>query len=251
MGNFATPVTADAKNLPANKATMTSSRTAKKSLGLARKKALLPFGPSLTYSASKLPGGKEGFIEFARIISLNLDHPMQKKFQMFVHKWDEATMTERRYISLEDLCAAGDIPLSEIFGEVAKVAFQQAVDVSAYIAAVELPNVVAASVRHAKKNSFFDRQMLMQGAGVAPTPKGTTINMNQSNSNNAQSATVERGLPVFEDDSATISRAVRGNDSKQLIEGNTDHGLHSSQMSKVSTPARSPDPVNRDRKHGE
>lgn len=254
MGNFATPVDSAGKGVGIGGKGVTKDKALSKA-GIKRGKSLLPFGPSLTYSASKLPGGKEAFIEYVRVLVRMEAHPLRAKFEKFLFAWDQATISEKRYLSLEDLCIAGDIPIAEVFGEVGKVAFQIGVDVSAYIAAVELPNVVAASVRNAKKSSFFDRQMLMQGAGVAPTPKGSTINVNQNNNNNAQAANVERGLPSFEDDSKSISKAVRPEilapDQKLLPAEGVTHGLSADHMSSLPNKTRAEHAVVRDRQHSD
>jgi hypothetical protein len=154
-------------------------------------------------------GSKERFLEYAR-----LSH--DREIATLVERWDGLSSSDRRALSIPDLCTATGVPFSKLLGEVTAQAFEHNSDVSRLIAAVNQPRVVGAAVRSAIRvgtAGVRDRQMLLAHSGFLPVPKSaSTIFHLQQQINNTREADGEEttALPSFSADIIAINAAQRG-----------------------------------------
>jgi hypothetical protein len=150
------------------------------------------------------------FIEYARLSD-------DDGVQAMVEKWDACSPSDRRALSISDVCAAVGLPFSKLLGEVTAAAFEHNTDVSKLVAAVNQPRVVKATVESAVtllgREGMKDRQMLHLHSNFLPVPRGaTTVFRLQQQINNTCEAAGEEptSLPSFEEDVVLISAAQRG-----------------------------------------
>jgi len=179
----------------------TSEGTARR-LGLVRPAVhRLPLFGSLAYAASRLPGGKHTFMEYARLCAT-------ERIKALVSHWDSLSDYDQRRASLEDLCEVCGVEPHELVGAVASAAFRWSADVSTLIAAVAHPKVMEACVNRAvQANGFRDREMFFKATGLLPTPAASSIRI----FNTAQATTTgaDSGLPSFEEHTLTFSEVIR------------------------------------------
>lgn len=97
----------------------------------------------------------------------------------FVQAWDKLTPAEQYHAGLEAVAVSvGILPrrLWELFAGAALVQSKESV---AVMIAMSLPEVMAATIKGAKKvKGLADREHLFKAARVLPTPKGSTTNIN-------------------------------------------------------------------------
>ena len=154
---------------------------------------------TLQYAASRLDGGRESFLVYAR--SAASAHP---EIKPFLEHYDGITQYERQKYTLDVLAQQAGISPRILIEAVAGEAFEQGVNVANLIAAHHLPEVVRESVKVAvTRKGVKDREMLMQHHGFLPVPKGTTINIQN----------IQRGgmsdLPDFEQSVVSLGEAAR------------------------------------------
>lgn len=173
---------------------------------------------SLFTHAIKVVGSKKKFLEYAR----ESEH---EGVVAFFEKWDSLSKTDQHALSIVDVCAAVDLKLPTLLGEVTAQAFAHNTDLSKLIAAVAQPRVVKATVDSATKylgpDGVKDRQMLHLHSNFVPVSKSSqTIFRFQQQINNAREAGADEpiGLPPFEQDVITINAAQRNKLLPALVE---------------------------------
>jgi hypothetical protein len=162
----------------------------------------LPFQGTLAYAASRLPGGKHAFMEYARLCT-------EERIKALVHRWESLSPSDQRRVSLEELCVACEVDPPELVGAVAAAAFRFNSDVSTLIAAVAHPKVVEASIDRAlQPDGIHDRKMLFQHSAFVPVPASSTINVNNLMLSKVAMAEIS-GLPDFSDTIMETADVVR------------------------------------------
>ncbi len=162
-------------------------------------------------------GGVPAAIEAARLVA-----EKDPRFEMLVYTYDECPESDKHKLKLEILCAQADITQGDFIGFTMSAMHQRNIDIGNLIASANHPRVIEATVENATKaNGFMDRQMLHQHSGFLPTSKGTSINIDNSkkilNAGGLQNQIPEAeggparlGLPSFEEDTMSATRAIRG-----------------------------------------
>lgn len=149
-------------------------------------------------------------MEFARHVK---DDP---KIEQFVHKYDSLSVTDRRRMTLDDICEAVEVNPGDVLKAVVGIAYEVNTDVSNLVASVMHPKVVKASVKYAlKEGGHRDREMLHTHANFIPQ-KGTQINLSaNANAAAATQTTVQgdsSGLPSFEESAIDTIQTIRGDE---------------------------------------
>jgi hypothetical protein len=164
----------------------------------------------LAVSAVRAAGSKHKFLEYAR----GSDHT---GVQSLIEKFDQLSRSDRRALTLTDLCVACDLKFYTLLGEVASQAYKYNADVSSLLAAVWQPKVVAATIKSATTflgpDGVKDRQMLHTHANFLPVPKSSsTIFRFQQQINNTHEAGdgEASALPTFSSDIIAFNAAQRG-----------------------------------------
>jgi len=123
----------------------------------------------------------------------------------FVKAWDKLTPAARYLAGLEAVAvSAGLLPrrLWELFAGAALVQSKESV---AVMIAMSLPEVMAVTIRGAKKaKGLADREHLFKSARVLPTPKGSTTNINFGGKESEESTGQEYDTSNLEDMSDTL-----------------------------------------------
>lgn len=176
----------------------------------------LPFESSLAFILEPI-GGRNVAIEYARLGSAN-----DVRFQRFIHAYDALSISDRKVIRLESLCAAAEMSPPEFFGAIATIAVRHNMDASRFLVAVNHTKVVAAAVEAAQSPfGIEDRKVIFQHSGFLPTSKGTQINVQANANSNSQAAAVNPGsvstMPTFETSSKRASELVRGDASTRRL----------------------------------
>jgi hypothetical protein len=130
----------------------------------------LPVINALAVRAVQALGSKRQLIEYARLSD-------DDGVLGLVQRWDRLSPSDRRALSISDLCAAASVRFSKLLGEVTAQAFDLNTDVSGLIAAVTQPQVVKATVQSALRlgpEGVRDRQMLLAHSNFLPVPKSAT-----------------------------------------------------------------------------
>ena len=181
----------------------TSEGTARR-LGLVRPAVhRVPLFGTLAYAASRLPGGKRTFMEYARLCE-------GEPIKALVCHWDRMSGYDQRRTSLEDLCEVCGVEPHELVGAVAAAAFRWNADISTLIAAVAHPKVMEACVDRAlQANGFRDREMFFKASGLLSTPAASSIRIFNTAAARLTTTGAETGLPAFEDSTNTFSEIIR------------------------------------------
>jgi hypothetical protein len=159
---------------------------------------------TLAYAASRLPGGKWTFIDFARLCQ-------DECVKALVYRWDTLSHYDQRRTSLEALCEAVGVEPAKLLGEVVTAAYGYNQDVSNLVAAVMHPKVVQASIDRAlEPDGIEDRRFQFQHSGFLPSPRGPAVNEYNSMRPTAAVSVENSGLPRFEDGVIATSRMLRG-----------------------------------------
>ncbi len=179
--------------------------TTHRSLGRRNSPPRLPFKGTLASASLRIKGGKAVMVGYASMVEDD------KRFQVLVEQFSRLSRDEQAHTRLEDLCAAAEITPGEFLGKVTQVAFEQNTDLSNLIAAVHQPDIVAYTIKQAKRpKGHQDRRMLFQHAGFLPTPKGAEIHILNALSARASAKGDEKGgLPTFEEEVIELSAVTR------------------------------------------
>lgn len=165
---------------------------------------------TLEYAASKINGGKEAFIEYARMASNDVP-----EICAFLEIWDQQTKYVRQKWTLDQFAHCANVPWPKLIGAVAAAAASYNADVSDLVAMTSMPEVIQASIDSAKdsgETSVRDRELLMKHGGFLPVPKGSVINIaNSAQANAASSASAGdgAGVPDFSDTILSSADVVR------------------------------------------
>lgn len=103
----------------------------------------------------------------------------------FVRKYDELTPAGRNLAGLEAIAVSTGLLPRRLWELFAGAALVQSKELVAVRIAMSLPEVMAVTIREAKKaEGWFDREHLFKSARILPTPKGSTtiINMGKPES---------------------------------------------------------------------
>jgi hypothetical protein len=162
-----------------------------------------------------LPGGWKSSIEYARHAWQNGDTVLGR----VVECWDGLKKGEQASMTLEKVCELAGIPPADFFGRISAVAFSLGRDVANLVAAAAAPEVVARSVREAKKaGGFRDREALMKHNGFLPSPQGSRINIGVGFQQTIEPGPRERaGLPSIEEDNLRFTRLLRDQQDTPLL----------------------------------
>lgn len=163
-----------------------------------------------------LPGGKETFIEYIRL----LDSP-DPRYHVLLEKWDESSPKEKDRLSLDGLARMADISPGELLGKVAQIAYEHNTDLANFLASVHQPDIVAHTIERAMTDDGFrDRELILKAVGFAPTPQGPNILIQNRLSQQAAAGDggEKMGLVPFEDKVVEMSPIVRGAVEAELVE---------------------------------
>lgn len=128
-----------------------------------------------------------------------------------VADWDRMKPALRNAVNLDSLCGAHNVDPAHFIGVIGEAEMRFRGSVSILIAALNMPAVVAAAVRAAKKKAgMADRKMLLEHAGLLPVARGKQLRMlNHA----AVKAEVNRGcgepLPTFETAVTEIEESLK------------------------------------------
>jgi hypothetical protein len=127
---------------------------------------------------------------------------IEPELAVLIEEWDRLTPTGKRTNRIEDLCAAHQIDPCHFFSVVNEAAMRFRDNATLMLSSMHAPALLEKSIEFGmEKDGFKDRQAVLQGAGVFPSPQGTRINILNNNSAKAAAqaeANVQRGLPSFE-----------------------------------------------------
>lgn len=120
--------------------------------------------------------------------------------------WDKMGEARQTKTSLEDLCSQVQLPVPELLAAIVPRAWEMGHQLAKLQVGLAQPTLakIAISAAKDKKSGFRDRQMLMQAGGIAPSPKGIQIAVNQTN--------VTNGMPDFDNQTIDLAEAVRTDD---------------------------------------
>jgi len=141
----------------------------------------------------------------------HLARELDPNLASIVADWDRMTSSLQNAADLDALCEAHGVDPAHFIGVVGEAQLRFRSNVSILVAALNLPAVVAASVRAAKKKTgVADRKMLFQHVGFLPVPRGKQLRMlNHA----AVKAEVNKGcgdpLPSFEATVAEIEESLK------------------------------------------
>lgn len=169
----------------------------------ARQLPTLPGVCALSIATRYIEGGRMRFVEFVQLAMLNGDDHARAWIEVFA----DLTPVERETVSFDDVCAASGVRPADLVAAVTSTAVQVGLDTGNLVAALTHPQVVAASVKHAKDaGGLEDRRMLFQHAGFIPVPKNTAPTVVVNNSATAQAASAARSdaAPGMETDAAGL-----------------------------------------------
>jgi hypothetical protein len=91
-----------------------------------------------------------------------------ERVKALARRWDSLSRSDRRYVSLDDLCAACDIQPEELFGAVVAATFANGYDTDPLITAVfqYLKNFEAMIREARKEGGSRKRERLLVQAGI-------------------------------------------------------------------------------------
>jgi len=170
-----------------------------------------------------IDGGRDRFLEFVQLAVLNNEMVACKWWDVY----RELPPYPRKMVSFDDVCAGAGVRPADLMSVVVSTAMTIGMDAGNLVMAAMHPQVIAAHVKSAERIdgdlaelSQRDRFMFLQGRGLAPVPKGTTVHVHANASASAKAAaaaSAEPTVPSFTDDMASLSSA-RGAVQRQLIE---------------------------------
>lgn len=172
--------------------------------------------------AARLPRGRPELIQLIQAAML-ADDPVAKAWWIV---YADLNPTERDLVNLDEVGLAAGVQWWDVLGVLTVTGARLGTKIGRLIHAMTQPAVVAASARNAEllgEDGFPDRQMLLQGSGIAPTPKGHTTQVTVTATAQAAAATdTGRGLGFLED--VAHAEEARGTVQQHLIEGTKREG---------------------------
>lgn len=180
---------------------------------------VLPFNSTMAFIYRHV-GGVSAAIEAARLVA-----EKDERFKLLVYTYDECAESDKHKLKLEVLCGQAAITQGDFIGMTMAAMHERNLDIGNMIASAAHPRVVEATIENAQRaNGFMDRQMLHQHSGFIPTAKGTSITIDNSRKTlnaggpggsvqqipSAEGGATRLGLPSFEDETMSATRAIRG-----------------------------------------
>src|SRR5215469_2450732 len=112
-----------------------------------------------------------------------------------------------KFPECHELCRRVDLPIKHFIAHVAPQAYELGSNLAKLFTGLALPELVMKAIENRMAaHDFKDRQMILQAAGVVPSPHGATIHVNQ---NNAQWNSGNSRLPDFSQDVIELVAAIR------------------------------------------
>ena len=161
--------------------------------------------------AKMIPGGRRAIAEYARLAA-----ETNPDIERMIKIWAHGRAKHGTGASLEKACYDANLSVRDLFTSITAMMYELNVEgIGNMIAAIGHPEIVRTSVKEAKRSrGVRDREMLFKHAGFLPMPKGSTINLNNllyaRQNAGASEENEERGLPSFEQTTATIVKVIRG-----------------------------------------
>jgi hypothetical protein len=141
-----------------------------------------------------VPGGERAVLQL-------LAGAADPDLQLVMAQYELLTAPERRAVSIDVLIAAAKVKdPHDLYGKIAAELSRQSVSTTSMIASLEAPRVMKAMARRAKGvDGHADTKLLLQTAGVAPTPKNSTTIISNSNIDARRQSQVNVQVPRLED----------------------------------------------------
>lgn len=161
---------------------------------------------SLDYALSFIPAGRRMAMNSVLEFTFTEDHPRYKEYSELWKLYNETP--QRGLKPLEYFCKQAKIKPEDFLGDIVNLAFKHGQNTAKLVASTMLPKVVQRAYKEgAKASGIDDRMAIMRNEGFAPTPKGTTINVNQ------QTNVENSGLSSFEDETREIASIMSDDDA--------------------------------------
>ncbi len=185
---------------------MAAKKLAKKGLGTRRPQSLLAM------ALRHLPGGWRRSLEYADHAAKDGDPQMQRLLKCYA----DLTARERQAVTLEHLCDLAGILPADFFGRIASIAYELGQHAANLIAGAHHPEVVATTIRNAKKpGGFRDREALLKHSGFVPVPRGSRINIGFQT--NIEAPARPASLRPFEEETLHLTRVLRDEEGGALV----------------------------------
>ncbi len=138
-------------------------------------------------------------MEFARLAA-----ELDPKLAAMIEDWDRMKPALQKSVDLDLLCELHGIDPARFIAIGGEAGRRFRDDASVLIAAINMPAVVAASVKRAlTPEGIRDRRMLLEHAGLLPVPKGRVLNFAAIRAQ-AKGEQIRKPLPSFESTIAQI-----------------------------------------------
>ena len=120
---------------------------------------------TLDFVSRLLPGGKQWFIDYAR-----LARDTDPRVDKVVTTWDQLSRYKQNLVSLEELCAAVGLVPGEFFAIAARACFECNGGVTMLLAAMAYPQIMEAAVTRAcTPQGIRERRIFFEWTGFLPS----------------------------------------------------------------------------------
>jgi hypothetical protein len=191
-----------------------STRSRLRKLARAHHIPTLPVTSTLDMAMRFLIGGREQFIEYVHMASLDQTNDFAEAAGQWWVVWQGMTPMMRMYATLDDICAAAGVSRKHIVQAIVGMAIDLQCEVADLVAAFAHPEIVAKTIEYAKTPAGAEeRRMLLSHAGFLPQPKGTNILVSQRVGNlvnGTQPPQLPPDVPSFADDIKKLSATTEG-----------------------------------------
>lgn len=167
--------------------------------------------------ADKIPGGRDRLIQL--IQGAMLDDDVSAKAWWTVYA--DLTPEERQNVNLDEVGLVAGVPFWDLVGTVMRFGARYGTEIGELafrLLTFDAVEASAVSARLLGEEGFPDRQMFLQGAGLVPSPRGHTTQVNVSAVAGAVAGNAPPKRLAFLDDVAEAETA-RGTVQQQLVEG--------------------------------
>ena len=129
-----------------------------------------------------------------------------EKLAKIVEIWDGLCTSKKKQTTLDQLCKMVDMQVWEFIGTAGAEAARIGIETARMLVGMAQPQLIQKAIEFGMTpEGFKDRQLVLQAGGIAPSPKGINIALQQNNQQVSGSQ-----LPDFELDELDIVQAVRG-----------------------------------------
>jgi hypothetical protein len=157
----------------------------------------------LAEAIAQFPGGLKTFIPFVFASSTR-----EESFTPLVNAFMKLRPIDQNAFKLEEMCVDLGLSPHHLLGVCVEIASELKHDTTRMLAYLAMPQVMKRNIKEAlKTKGVEDRKMFMQSTGILPVPKGSTINVAQTQSLTNQGEPT--GLPAFEDSTVSFSEVIR------------------------------------------